>query len=137
MFPIQIALNILCPNIFKYSPSLRHVITIDVTCPWIQLSITKWATCAYHKKTFAQGISLQWNRSLRIPLYKCFNLSDETRIPPLPKKTKNKIGRIRIKSFGSFYIRLAQNNTSWEVELIPLPTEPSPSNQASPEVHEI
>ena len=33
VFPIQIALTALRPDILIYSPSLRHVIIIKLTCP--------------------------------------------------------------------------------------------------------
>ena len=49
----------------------------------------------------------------------------------------NKLSRSTLKILGhtsmtcSFYIWLAQNTRSWEVEHTSLPTKPSPNNQAS------
>ena len=48
VFPIQIALTALCPDILIYSPSLRHVIIIELTCP-CEENMERWHSVKFNK----------------------------------------------------------------------------------------
>ena len=63
----QIALTTLCPDILIYSPSLRHVIIIEIACPYDE-NMERWHSVKFNKyqplmntikKTVEQWISLQ------------------------------------------------------------------------------
>ena len=68
VFPIQIALTALRPDILIYSSSLRHVIIIESTCPceenmeiWHSVKLNKYEPLMHTiKKNAGQWISLQW-----------------------------------------------------------------------------
>ena len=105
-FPIQINLTALRPDILMYSPSIRDIIAIELTCPCEELwkhgiqsslkNISYLCIPSNKKKIKMMG---SWSlccesRSSRIPLWKCLKLFEETRIPP-------KIVWINIKNSGS------------------------------------
>ena len=48
VFPIHIALTLLCPGSFIYSPSLRQTNIIELTYPFEE-NMERWHSVKYHK----------------------------------------------------------------------------------------
>ena len=139
MFSIQIALTALCPDILIYSPSLRHVIIIELTCPceenmerWHSVRSNKYEPLAHTIKKNCWAVDLfavevgAWGNPSRSFLSCLWKLGFPNK---LARSTSKILGHTLMTS--SFYIWPAWNIRSWEVEHTPLPTKASPSNQVS------
>ena len=142
VFPVQIAFTALRPDILIYSPSIRHVTIIELTCQ-CEENMERWYSVKFNiyepvmhtiKKTC-------WTVDLFVVEVVARGYLSRSVLSCLRKLGfLNKLSRSTLKILGhtsmtcSFYIWLSQNTRSWEVEHTSLPTKPCPNNQASCQV---
>ena len=123
VFPIQIALTALHPDILIYSPSLRHVIIIELTRPCKE-NMERWHSVKFNKyESLIHAIKENcWAVDLFAVEVAARGYLSRSVLSCLKKLGfPNKLARSTSKILGhtsmtcSFYIWLAQNSRSWDV----------------------